>query len=375
METIKLLFTGDFCPHHRIEALSGKSDYAAIFNDFIDVFEGNDLNVTDIECPLTHSAKRIAKTGPHQFAAPHNIEILKYAGIGLATMANNHIMDCDAEGAEDTLNVCREAGIATVGIGATNAAMRKPFSTSIKGKKIAIINFAENEFITAPGGSMAVNPMNPVNNFYEIAAAKKEHDIVLLMVHGGNEFFHLPSPRVKETYRFFIDSGADAVISNHTHCVSGYEVYKEKPIFYSLGNFIYDWPGRAHTDWNLGFAVRLRITNKIDFDIIPLNQNNEVPGVFHLNSEEKKSFDEKIAGLNEIIADDKKLAAAFDDYCSSVQKMYEAFIEPNFGNTIASLRARGLFPKLMKKKKKLLLLNLARCEAHRDVLLHLLSKN
>jgi poly-gamma-glutamate capsule biosynthesis protein CapA/YwtB (metallophosphatase superfamily) len=222
---------------------------------------------------------------------------------------------------------------------------------------------------------MAVNPLNPVNNYYDINAAKKEHDIVLLMVHGGNEFYSLPSPRMKETYRFFIDAGADAVISNHTHCFSGYEVYKHKPIFYSLGNFIYDWPGRAHTDWNNGFVVKLKITDKIDFDIIPLKQNNEVPGVFHLNETEKKLFNEKLDQLSAIIADDNKLAAAFNDYCISVQRMYEAFIEPNFGTTIASLRARGLFPKLMRGRKRLLLLNLARCEAHRDVLLNLLSKN
>lgn len=375
MEPVNILFTGDFCPHNRIEVLSNQADYTAIFNDFINVFQGNDLNVTDIECPLTESGRRIPKTGPYQFAAPHNIGILKYASIGLATMANNHIMDCDAEGAIDTLKVCREAGIATVGIGSTDAEKRKPFSITIKGKKIAIINFAENEFITAPGGEMAVNPLHLVNNYRDITEAKKEHDVVLLMVHGGNEFYNLPSPRVKETYRFFIDIGADAVISNHTHCFSGYEMYKDKPIFYSLGNFIYDWPGRANTDWNHGFVVKLKILDKIDFDIIPLKQNNEVPGVFHLTDREKISFEEKLAQLNDIISDDKKLAEAFNTYCSSVERMYEAFIEPNFGNIIASLRARGFFPKLMKKRKRLLLLNLARCEAHRDVLLNLLSKN
>jgi poly-gamma-glutamate capsule biosynthesis protein CapA/YwtB (metallophosphatase superfamily) len=375
MEPINILFTGDFCPHNRIEALSKQSDYPAIFNDFIHVFRGNDLNVTDIECPLTESKKRIPKTGPYQFAAPHTIGILKYANIGLATMANNHIMDCDAEGAIDTLNVCREAGIATVGIGSTPAERRKPFSTTIKGKKIAIINFAENEFITAPGGEMAVNPLNPVNNYYDITAAKKEHDYVLLMVHGGNEFYSLPSPRMKETYRFFIDAGADAVISNHTHCFSGYEVYNDKPIFYSLGNFIYDWPGRVNTDWNHGFVVKLKIADSIDFEIIPLKQSNEVPGVFQLTETEKKLFDEKLARLSAVINDALQLAAAFDTYCNSVKRMYEAFIEPNFGNIIASLRARGFFPKLMKKRKRLLLLNLARCEAHRDVLMNLLSKS
>lgn len=374
MEEIKILFTGDFCPHKRIEALSKQANYAAIFNDFINVFHGNDLNVTDVECPLTESTKRILKSGPYQVAAPHNIGILKYANIGLAGMANNHIMDCDAAGAIDTIQLCREAGIATVGIGCTEAEKRKPFSTIIKGRKIAIINFAENEFIESPGGEVAANALHLVNNYYDITAAKKDHDFVVLMVHGGNEFYALPSPRVKETYRFFIDIGADAVISNHTHCFSGYERYNGKPIFYSLGNFMYDWPERINTDWNVGFAVRLKFTNTIDFDIIPLKQNNEVPGVFHLDEGERKLFDEKLAQLSAVINDDEKLNNAFNAYCLSVKKMYDSFIEPYFGKTIASLRARGLFPKLMKKRKKLLLLNLSRCEAHRDVLLNLLSK-
>jgi poly-gamma-glutamate synthesis protein (capsule biosynthesis protein) len=221
---------------------------------------------------------------------------------------------------------------------------------------------------------LGANNLDLVNNFYDISSAKKTHDIVLLFVHGGNEFYRLPSPRIKETYRFFIDVGADAIISNHTHCLSGYEVYQGKPIFYSLGNFIYDWPGRVNTDWNFGYVVRLLISDQIHFDIIPLKQNNEVPGVFHLSQDERNNFDTKLRMLNETIADDTKLSEAFDEYCISVKKMYDSFIEPNFGKTIASLRARGFFPKLMKNRKRLLLLNLTRCEAHRDVLLNLLSK-
>jgi poly-gamma-glutamate synthesis protein (capsule biosynthesis protein) len=374
MDTVKLLFTGDFCPHNRIEELSEKKDYPAVFNDFMDVFRGNDLNITDIECPLTLTAKRIPKTGPYQFAAPHTIELLKYAGVQLASMANNHIMDCDAEGAIDTMNLCRQAGISTVGIGLTEEERRKPFSTEIKGKKIAVINFAENEFITAPGGEAGANPMDLIKNYQDITNAKKEHDFVLLMLHGGNEFYHLPSPRMKELYRFFIDIGADAIVSYHTHCLSGYELYKGKPIFYALGNFLYDWPEKVNTDWNFGYLVRFTLTDKVNFEIIPHKQNNGIPGIFHLDQQEKKVFEEKISRLNSIIADDKKLAAAFDAYCNSVKKMYDAFLEPGFGNFIASLRARGLFPKFITTKKRRLLLNITRCESHRDVLLHLLSK-
>jgi poly-gamma-glutamate synthesis protein (capsule biosynthesis protein) len=374
MKTIDILFTGDFCPHNRTEELSEKCYYKSIFNDFIREFEENDLNVTDLECPLTTSPRRIPKTGPYQFAAPQTVNILKFAKIGLVAMANNHIMDCDAEGAMETINVVKAAGIATVGIGSSPAERRKPFSTVIRGKSIALFNFAENEFIVSTGGEVGANSLHLVKNYYDITAAKKTHDFVLLMIHGGNEFYHLPSPRIKETYRFFIDIGVDAVISNHTHCFSGYEVYKGKPIFYSLGNFIYDWPGKVNTDWNMGYAVRLRIGDAIGFDIIPLKQNNGAPGLCQLNETEKKSFDERLDQLNAIISDDIKLAEAFNAYCLSVKRMYDSFIEPNFGSTIASLRARGIFPKLMKKRKKLLLLNLTRCESHRDVLLNLLSK-
>ena len=374
MEEIRILFTGDFCPHNRIEQLSAEKNYAGIFNDFIKVFRDNDLNVTDIECPLTETKKRIPKTGPYQFAPPHTIEILKYAGIELAAMANNHIMDCDTEGAEDTIKLCRQAGITTVGIGKTTAEKREPFSTVIKGKKIAIINFAENEFIQSPAGDIAANGLNIVNNYYDISTAKKEHDLVLLVLHGGNEFYHLPSPRMKETYRFFIDAGADAIISYHTHCFSGYEIYKEKPIFYALGNFLYDEPERMNSNWNFGFLVRLKITDKIDFEIIPHKQCNGIPGIAYLSNEEKEKFESRIAWLNSIISDDNKLAGAFDEYCQSVKKLYESFIEPGFGRIAASLRARGFFPKFMKKNKKRLLLNITRCEAHRDVLVNLLSK-
>ena len=374
METIKILFTGDFCPHNRIEQLSKQADYKSIFNDFISAFQDNDLNVTDIECPLTTTTQRNPKTGPYQFAAPHNIEILKYVNIGLASMANNHMMDCGAEGVMDTIQLCKEAGIQTVGIGKNEVERRKPFSTIIKGKKIAIINLAENEFIAAAGSDVAANGLHLVNNYYDITAAKKTHDFVLLVAHGGNEFYNLPSPRIKETYRFFIDIGADAVISNHTHCYSGYEVHNGKPIFYSLGNFIYDWPEKVNVDWNFGFVVKLILSDTIRFEIIPLKQNSGVPGLFHLNEQELATFSAKQQQLNDIINDDIKLAGAFNDYCHSVKRMYEAYIEPGFGKYIASLRARGFFPKFMKKKKKLLLLNLTRCEAHRDVLLNFLSK-
>jgi hypothetical protein len=372
---IKILITGDFCPHNRIEKLALKEDFGAIFNDFIDVFKGNDLNITDLECPLTESESARPKTGPHQKALPECIKILKHADIRLAAMANNHIMDYNSKGVIDTIGLCNSNGIATVGVGSTLEDARKPFSISINKKRIAILNFADNEFLTATDSSYSCNPINLVQGYYDIIDAKLKNDYLIVILHAGNEFYELPSPRTKKLYRLLIDQGADVVISHHTHAFSGYEIYKERPIFYGLGNFIYDWPGKINSRWNRGYVVRLEISDETDFKIVPLKQCNEETGVFHLDSEETEDFWKEISWLNNIISDDQLLENEFQKYCNSVFPMYDAFIEPYFGRYITALRKRGFFPKLMPRKKRLLLLNLARCESHREVLSRMLSLN
>jgi poly-gamma-glutamate synthesis protein (capsule biosynthesis protein) len=375
MEAIKIALTGDFCPINRIEDLAREQNLGTVFHDFIDVFQGNDLNVVDLECPLSLSVSARMKTGPHQKAHPDGIKLLKYAGIQLAAMANNHIMDYGSEGVRDTLKLLSTSGIQTVGIGKNLEEASKPYSVSLKGKRIAILNIADNEFLTTPDESFVCNHIDPVRCFHSIKQTRLDHDYVIVIAHAGNEYYELPSPRTKLLYRAMIDAGADAVISHHTHAYSGYEVYQSKHIFYGLGNFIYDWPGKMNEGWNMGYVVKLRITDHTEFEVIPLKQGNEKPGVFHLNSEEKEVFQKDMMRLNGIIADDEQLELKFQEYCESVFQMYDAFLEPYFGKYITALRKRGMFPKLLSKRKRLLYLNLIRCDSHREVLLRLLKQN
>jgi poly-gamma-glutamate synthesis protein (capsule biosynthesis protein) len=375
MEAIKITFTGDFCPLNRVEDLARQQDFGTVFNDFMDVFLGNDLNVVDLECPLTILGLARKKTGPHQKAHPDGVNLLKYAGIHLAAMANNHIMDYGAEAVRDTLKLLRANGIRTVGIGHTLEEASKPYSVNLKGKRIAILNVADNEFLTAPDGSFVCNHIDPVRCFQSIGQARSDHDYVFVIAHAGNEFYELPSPRTKSLYRGMVDAGADAVVSHHTHAYSGYEVYRSGHIFYGLGNFIYDWPGKRNTGWNRGYVVRLHLMDKVEFEVIPLKQGNEEPGVRHLNSEEEEAFRNNLARLNGIIADDEQLEQKFQEYCESVFQMYDAFLEPYFGKYVTALRKRGLFPRLVSKRKRLLYLNLIRCDSHREVLLRLLKQN
>ncbi|MCU4166237.1 CapA family protein [Carboxylicivirga caseinilyticus] len=372
-DPINILFTGDICPINRIEELALKGDYASIFNDFMDVFQGNDLNIVDLECPLTEHNHGRPKTGPYQKAHPDCINILKYAGVNVAAMANNHIMDYGSKGASDTIDLCRNSQIETIGIGKNDGEAAQPYTIEINGKKIAILCFADDEFISTPDNGFFANPLDIIEASYSIDRVRSEHDYVFVIVHAGNEFYELPSPRTKKLYRFLVDRGADAVIAHHTHAFSGYEVYNGKPVFYGLGNFIYDWPGKTNSPWNKGYVVKFSIDDQLHYRIIPLKQSNKQPGVFHLNADEENNFMEEMERLNTIIGDDEQLELAFQKYCDGVNPMYDAFIEPWFGKYITALRKRGLFPNLMSKRKRLLLLNIIRCESHRDVLLRMLK--
>lgn len=373
-DPVKILITGDFCPMNRIEGLALKGNFKEIYNDFIDVFQSNDLNITDLECPLTKSESPRIKYGPHQKAHPDCINILNYAGIRLVAMANNHMMDYDAEGTRDTLELCKQNNIETLGVGRDLDAAAEPFSIRLKGKEIAVLNFADNEFISTTDGSFTCNPINPVRIYYDLAHARERHDFIIVIIHAGNEHYELPSPRTKKLYRYIIDQGADAIISHHTHAFSGYEIYKSKPIFYGLGNFIYDWSDFVNSNWNKGYVVRLILSDKIDFEVIPLKQGNEEPGVFHLNALEREDFNKKMAWLQGVIIDDRLLEIEFQKFCNSIFPIYEAFLEPNFGKYITYIRKRGMFPKFLSRRKRLLLLNLSRCDSHRDVLLRMLSR-
>lgn len=368
-----MLLTGDFCPINRVEELVISQKYDLIFNDFMEVLSGNDLNITDLECPLTLSDRARPKIGPHQKAHPGSILALKHAGFNVVAMANNHIMDYEETGVEETVRLCHQNNIYTIGIGRNAEEAAQPLSLTVKNRRIALLNFAENEFLTGSSGSWTCNGLDPAHLFYSLQEIRETHDYVIVIIHGGNEFYKLPSPRIKKLYRYVIDLGADALISHHTHAFSGYEVYKSKPIFYGLGNFIYDWPGKRNQEWNRGYVVKLLLSDKPDFKIIPLKQGNEKPGLFLLNNEEQETFRNDIEKLNQIIADDSRLEAEFNKYCEFVFPVYDSYIEPAFGRYVTFLRKRGLFPRFMSKRKRLLLLNVIRAESHREVLIRMLE--
>jgi len=372
---VKILVTGDFVPCGRTENLVRQGDSEKLFGEFIPLLRQTDLNIVNLECPVVFSenAEGIKKNGPLLKTGREGAKILQKAGFNLVTLANNHFYDYGDIGVKDTLSVCYDLGIATVGGGINLAEASQVFFKQIKNKNFAFINVCEHEFSIATAGHGGANPLDLINNFYQIHEVRKKADYVVVIVHGGHEMYQLPNPNMQKTYRFLADAGADVVIGHHPHCYSGYEIYNQTPIFYSLGNFCFD-ENQRHSIWNEGYAVVLNFEDsRFSFDMFPYVQGDEAPGIRFMNDEERKGFEDRLEALNGIIHNANLLVDEFQKFCADRKKSVLSSFEPYSSRFLKALYVRHLLPSFLKEKVVLRLLNLIRCEAHRELVVQVLK--
>ena len=369
---MKILVSGDFCPRQRVAERFKLGDFQSVLGAVKTVIKNADYSIVNFECPVTKGGEKpIVKQGPNLQCSSKGLEAVEWAGFDCVTLANNHFRDYGDEGVKNTIDECKAIGIDMVGGGTDIKEASKILYKHIGEHTLAIINCCEHEFSIATNDSGGSNPLNPVQQYYAIKEAKNKADYVLVIVHGGHEHWQLPSPRMRETYRFFIDAGADAVVNHHQHCYSGFEVYNDKPVFYGLGNFCFDWPERNSEKWNHGYMVCLDFNKIIGFNIIPYKQCADTPAIEILPDE---SFNIKLKDLNSIIESPPRLKEKTDEYYNKSVKNVNCIFEPIDSRFLRSLRKKGLIPSLISTKRKIIAQDFIRCEAHRDKLLYWLNK-
>ncbi len=367
---MKILVTGDFVPRNRVKNMTESSNYS-YFDEVKSMTSQVDYSIINFESPIVEGeAKPIDKTGPNLRCHSNAMKAVKYAGFDCVTLANNHFYDFGDKGVLDTLRACNENNIDYLGGGINIEEAEKILYKEIAGEKLAVINICENEWTIATKTSGGSAPLNLITNIHKIAEAKKNSDYVLVIVHGGTEHYQLPSPRMKETYRFFIEQGADVVVNHHQHCYSGYEEYLGKHIFYGLGNFCFDNNPKDNL-WNTGYAVELNLNKDSNtYQLLPYIQCAENPIVSFTNDNDE--FYKHIDKLNSVIADDRLL---YEHFLAMVKnKSFLQFLEPYSNKYLKILKAKGLLPSFLTRYKKNVILNLFRCEAHKDVMFELLKK-
>lgn len=372
---MKIVIGGDYCENYRVSHKIKEDPQYSFFDEIKHIFNRADFSVVNFEFPIScENAEPIKKYGPGLKGTTNAIIPLKEAGVNVCTMANNHILDEGLESCLYTKALLEENGFYTVGVGVNEIESSNILYLSKDNEHLAIINCCEHEFSVAEGENGGACPLDPIKQYYKIQEAKKTADYIIVITHGGHEFFQLPSLRMVETYRFFIDAGADAVINHHQHCYSGYEIYKEKPIFYGLGNLLFDWPQKRMDSWYEGFLLGLNFEkNNVVFELHPYFQCKKDVSVTLMNEYEKEKFFENIKSLNSTISDRDKLKNELDSYYLSDGLNALKVFEPYNGRIMNKFYYMGLLPKFCSGSRGLGILNYLQCESHRDKIIGLLK--
>ena len=286
----RIVFTGDisFSKH-----FAGAWENPALLSaDVLRYLEGADHVVANVECPLTAREIRSARVLNHA-CAPEAGAFLSTHGIRNWSLANNHIMDCGAEGLADTVACAAENGCTTVGAGADEAAAAQPLMLG-NDVRIGILSLAKPwTYLRAGAGQPgALTWEHTALVRKQIAGLRKKGaDWIVVIAHGGDEYAPVPLPYMRKTYHSLLQMGADLVVAHHPHVVQNYELPEQnKAIFYSLGNFIFDTDNQrefAHTDTGILLGIDFR-KDGFSFDHLALKINRtdhtvesgETPAIF-----------------------------------------------------------------------------------------------
>lgn len=259
-DTLSLLFTGDVLLDRGVRPLVERMGTAYLFRHVASAFRRADAVVVNLECPLTSTASPVHKKyifrGDTACAAG-----LRQAGVTHAAMANNHTNDQGRRGMEDTYRHLKAAGVTPLGYGRTEAERLTPVVVRRKGMDVALFNAvlfpSENWQPATDKGDVCYG------NVERLAAAIRNYRSghpstpVVAVLHWGVEFQRTPHISQRIQARQLAEAGACAIVGHHPHVVQKMRRTRGIPVFYSLGNFVFD---QKHPDACQAQMAVLRFT-------------------------------------------------------------------------------------------------------------------
>lgn len=233
-----------------------------------------DIAIGNLEAPFGTKGKPFKKR--FTFLVPPSCAgALKNAGFDAVAMANNHILDYGDGPLGETMRILDSLGIAHSGAGSDLATARRPAIVERNGLKVAFLSYSKvypAEFwATAKRAGTAPGQESYVKE--DIAAARKQADLVVTSFHWGAELMDSPKQYQRDLAHLCIDSGADLVLGHHPHILQGLEVYKGKLIAYSLGNFAFGSRSRKCTE-SIMLEVRLSRSGPGEARAVPVCVDN-----------------------------------------------------------------------------------------------------
>lgn len=296
---IDLVFAGDILLDGYVGSQIDRFGNLYPFKKVAPILKKADMAFANLETPVSTRGKAADKTFAFR-SKPGTLEGLVYAGIDGVTLANNHILDYGQHAMLDTITHLKRQKIGYTGAGRNIEEAFQPYVQNVDGKKIAVLGVSRvlsgNSWIAGknhPGAASAYT-MEPM--LTHIKKSAKTNDYTIVYIHWNEEFADYPEEYARTMAKKMIDAGADIIIGSHSHTLMGIEYYKNKPIYYSLGNFVFNRSTRGGDNTLLSMMVHFEIQgSKITSRITPVKIIQGQPNLM-----DKKYNKDIIAKLNKL---------------------------------------------------------------------------
>lgn len=279
-ENVSIAVTGDVMFARNMEGVLSldSSPFAGVSN----VTSNVDLLLINFENAATALEDAVKGDVPLK-CNPSYVPLAKANNNTIAALANNHACDYGINGMKDTVGYLKDAGITPIGAGDNEDVAHQAVTQDINGRKITVLNYMDsNNFAEYSYDVMPyANGSSPGYSAYNSADAQKQigenndSDLIIAYLHFGNEYSTSPNEDQIRIAHELIDYGADVVIGSHPHVTQGIEMYKGKPIFYSLGNFIFD---QSNEETHVAYFVEIDLVgDKGTCTVYPIYISNYLP--------------------------------------------------------------------------------------------------
>lgn len=278
-DTLNIIFTGDILLDRGVRRVINHHGVDHLFSDGIDsVFRSAQIVVGNLECPATKIESPVFKQYIFR-SEPEWLDTLRQHGITHLNLANNHSIDQGREGLLDTKRNIKEAGMVPIGAGASMQEAAGPVLLASSPRKVWLVPSLrlalENYSYLTDKPCVSQEPMDSLmQRVFQLRKADSTA-VIIVSLHWGGEHTLKPVPRQRMEAHQLILAGADALICHHTHTLQTIETFRGKPIYYSIGNFIFDPTRPINAE---ACIVRLKITSDtINTETLPVQIRHCVP--------------------------------------------------------------------------------------------------
>lgn len=335
-----IIIGGDLFPTPVNQYLFEKGDCESLFGEQIcSLFNSSQYSICNLEGVLTDSTGQVEKSsGPKIKASGASITAYKLLGIKCLATANNHVMDYLKQGYEDTCKILDNSNIDHLGSGVNESLIKKYITISIANKSICIYNVAETMYNVADKNTPGVNIYDEYTVCKDICELKPNHDYIIVIYHGGTEFYEYPTPMLKKRFHRMADCGANMITAQHTHCLGCEEYYNGSYLLYGQGNFLF-----TRHKGHCGGGVLLEIKIGENIEIVKHHYTHNEYGV---RISQENSYLTDFYARSSRIGDDNFLVEQFKSFAFTLYpKLSSSFQHYNFLDKLIKF----LMPKLVYK--------------------------